>query len=115
MTEIEIEGVKFRFAKLAGRNGMRLSTRVVKVIGPLMADVKSGDEGAAIAALATASEDDVLGIADLLGPVSQMEFEPGKWSHLTPAAQDTHFAGRPKLFLSWLGHCIKDQLSDFFV
>lgn len=114
MTEVEVEGVRFKFAKLPGRSGMRLAARVVRVIGPLMAEVKDGDAGAAVAALATASEDDVLGIADLLASVSQMEVEPGKWVHLDAKAQDVHFAGRPKLFLSWLGHCIKDQLSDFF-
>lgn len=114
MTEVEIDGVRFKFAPLPGRSGMRLAARVVKLLGPLMADAKDGDVTQAVAALATADENDVLGVADILGPVSQMEFEPGKWTHLTPAAQDAHFAGRPKLFLSWIGHCVKDQLSDFF-
>jgi len=114
MTEVEIEGVRFKFAKLPGRSGMRLAARVVKLLGPLMADAKDGDMGAAMAALATADENDVLGIADILGPVSQIEFEPGKWAHLDARSQDTHFAGKPKLFLSWIGHAVKDQLSDFF-
>ena len=55
----------------------------------------------------------MLGVADILGPVSQMEFEPGKWTHLTPAAQDAHFMGRPKLFLSWIGHCVGPALRFF--
>jgi hypothetical protein len=114
MVEVEIEGTKFRFAKLPGRSGMKLATRVVKMIGPLMADVKGGDASAAIAAFASADENDILGIADMLGPVSQMEVEPGKWVHLVSAMQDQHFAGKTKLFFSWLGHCTKDQLSDFF-
>lgn len=117
MTEAEIEGVRFKFAKLPGRSGMKLATRVVKMIGPLMADVKGGDASSAIAAFASADENEILAIADMLGGISQMQVDPiaDKWVHLNAAAQDTHFAGKTKLFFAWLGTCTKDQLADFFV
>lgn len=114
MTETEIEGVKFKFVHVKGRQGIRLSTLVIKLVGPIMAG-GTPDASALIGALATAEADDILAMADMLGPVSQMEFEPGKWTHLTASAQDEHFAGRTKLFYSWLVHCVKDQFPDFFV
>ena len=33
MTEVEIDGVRFKFAPLPGRSGMRLAARVVKLLG----------------------------------------------------------------------------------
>jgi len=126
----QIDGFEYEVKPLPTGIGTKLLLKFIKLAGPVLGEALSGvgDLNAASAAggafrlLAdTVKEDDLEYFRTTLGSKTRI-LEPGSvdkngeplWIALTPAKQDTHFAGNYIVLFDWLRFAMEVNYGSFF-
>lgn len=119
---------RYYVTQLGAHKGRVALTRLVKLLGPVIAHVVSDSKpGTALLAISgdslrdamlelskQISETDLQWFCDTFGEFSTFEDAIGKRPKLTPEFQNTHFAGHYGEMMQWLTFCAEVNFGDFF-
>lgn len=125
--EHEIDGVRFRISKLGYKAGKSLFVRVMKVLGPALADM--ADRAPSLAAMGVqlqGLDPASLGVLidkvtvqeldqwdEILGKVSRYSTDGQNFPELNAGARELLFSGRQFFALKWLRKALEVQFGDF--
>jgi CYTH domain-containing protein len=119
--------------QLGASEGRKMLMRLIKVLGPVLSTLLTGEGGKAkvkgwsfletpLADIGKAlltfsdriSEQDLEYLCATLGMATEVHFPDGKTRPLTLEEQELHFAGRYSDMFRWLGFALEANYSDFF-
>lgn len=122
--EIEIDGVRFRMRALRTSEARQLLARLGRVVGQGFVERAAGeiskDVGAALIGMLLAAmrdgqfSNEQEKFFEIIGKVSEMEIDGGKFVPLDAKNQDVHFQRRLKLMYRWAWEALRFQYADFF-
>lgn len=124
---VEIEGVTFRITKLGYKSGRALFVRLMKIIGPALADMAERaptlaalglklnglDAGGLAILIEKVSEPELDYFAQKLGDVSRYSTDGSNFPVLDEGKRELLFAGRQLFALKWMRAALEVQYGDF--
>jgi hypothetical protein len=115
----EIGRYRYFVTQLGAKKGREAFSRLVKVLGPVVAHVVDGATAdgirSALVELASRMEQrDLDYFCETFGEFSTVELEDGKRPKLSLAYQEMHFAGQFGEMFKWLAFAAEVNFGDFF-